>query len=89
MAPDGLTDGHGQTYIPPPAAGDNKLSCQPDLGSSFSKLMMLLVNVLLKFQTLISQIHQYFLLKNCEKILHCKSFSHFQQKISVYFVIKL
>ena len=33
--------------------------------------------VLLKFQTLISEICQYFLLKVCEKLLHCKSFSHF------------
>ena len=24
MAPDGRTDGHGQNYIPPPSAGDNK-----------------------------------------------------------------
>ena len=49
----------------------------------------LLVKVLLKFQTLISQKCQYFLLKICEKLLHCKSFSHFfQQKISVYLVIK-
>ena len=60
-----------------------------------SKLMtslvkMLLVNMSLKFQTLISQIGQYFLLKKCEKLLQCKSFSHFfQQKISVYLVIKL
>ena len=31
---------------------------------------------------------QYFLLRKCEKLLHCKSFSHFfQQKISVYLVI--
>ena len=36
-----------------------------------------LVNLSLNFQKLISQICQYFLLKNCEKLLHCKSFSHF------------
>ena len=24
MAPEGPMDGHGQTYIPPPSAGDNK-----------------------------------------------------------------
>ena len=35
------------------------------------KLKTTLVNVLLKFQTLISQIFQYFLLKKCEKLLHC------------------
>ena len=59
-------------------------------GPSCSKLTTSLVNVSLKFQTLISQIHQYFLLKKCEKLLQCKSFSHvFQQKNSVYLVIKL
>ena len=52
-------------------------------GASCSKLMTVLVNVSLKFQMLISQIHQYFLLKKCEKL-----FSFFQQKISVYLVIK-
>ena len=58
-------------------------------GPSCSKLSTWLVNKTLKFQTLISQICQYFLLKKCEKLLHCKSFSHFfQQKISVYLVIK-
>ena len=25
MAPDGRTDGHGQTYIPPPSVGDIKV----------------------------------------------------------------
>ena len=33
-------------------------------GPGCSKLKTSLVDVLLKFQTLISQIHQYFLLKN-------------------------
>ena len=46
-------------------------------GSSCSKLTTSLVNETLKFQTLISQICQYFLLKKCEKLLQCKSFSHF------------
>ena len=56
----------------------------------FSKLRMSLVNVSLNFQMLISRFCQYFLLKKCEKLLQCKSFSHFfQQKISVYLVIKL
>ena len=41
------------------------------------------VNVSLKFQTLISQICQYFLLKKCEKLL-----SYLQQKILLYLVIK-
>ena len=47
------------------------------------------VNVSLNFHKLISQIRQYFLLEKCEKLLHCKSFSFFQQKISVDLVIKL
>ena len=38
---------------------------------------MSLVNVLLKFRTLISE---YFLFKRCEKILQYKSFSHFFNK---------
>ena len=46
-------------------------------GPGCSKLTMSLVNVLLKFQTLITQTRQYFLLKKCEKLLQCKSFSHF------------
>ena len=46
-------------------------------GPGCSKLMTSLVNDSLKFQTLISQICQYFLLKK-----------FFQQKISVYLVIK-
>ena len=46
-------------------------------GPGCSKLTMSLVNILLNFQKLISQICQYFLLKKCEKLLHCKSFSHF------------
>ena len=45
-----------------------------------SKLTTSLVNDSLKFQTLISQICQYFLLKKCEKLLQCKSFSHFFNK---------
>ena len=49
-------------------------------GPSCSKLTTSLVNVSLKFQTLISQMHQYFLLKKCEKLLQCKSFSHFFNK---------
>ena len=49
-------------------------------GPGCSKLTTSLVNVLLKFQTLLSQICQYFLLKNCEKLLQCKSFSHFFNK---------
>ena len=39
-------------------------------GPGCSKLTMSLVKVSLKFQTLISQISRYFLLKKCEKLLH-------------------
>ena len=50
-----------------------------------SKLKTSLVNETLKFQKLISQIPQYFLLKKCVKLLQCKSFSHFFNKnISVF-----
>ena len=49
-------------------------------GPSCSKLTTSLVNVSLKFQMLISEIYQYFLLKKSEKLLHCKSFSHFFNK---------
>ena len=40
-------------------------------GPSCSKLTTSLVNVSLKFQTLILQIHCYFLLKKCENPLQC------------------
>ena len=54
-------------------------------GPGCSKLKMSLVNVSLKFQMLISQIHHYFLLKICEKLLQCKTFSHFfNKKFSVF-----
>ena len=46
----------------------------------FLKLTMSLDNDLLKFQTLIPQIRQYFLLKKCEKLLKLFLF-FFQQKI--------
>ena len=46
-------------------------------GPGCSKLTTSLVNVSLKFKMLISEICQYFLLKKCEKLLQCKSFSHF------------
>ena len=54
-------------------------------GPGCSKLTTVLVNETLKFQTLISQIHvcQYFLLKKCEKLLQCKSFSHFFKKKNI------
>ena len=49
-------------------------------GPGCSKLTMSLVNVSLNFQKLISLTCQYFLLENCEKLLQCKSFSHFFNK---------
>ena len=49
-------------------------------GPGCSELTTSLVNEMLKFQTLISQICQYFLSKKCEKLLQCKSFSHFFNK---------
>ena len=55
-------------------------------GGGCSKLMTSLVNVSLKFQRLISQICQYFLLKKCEKLL--QSFSSFFKQISVFVIIK-
>ena len=57
---------------------------EADKGPVVKKLTTSLVNDSLKFQTLIPQICQYFLLKKCEKL-----FSFFQQKISVFLVIKL
>ena len=58
-------------------------------GPGCSELKTSLVNETLKFQTLISQICQYFFMKKCEKLLQCKSFfSFFQKKISVCLVIK-
>ena len=59
-------------------------------GPGCSKLTTSLVNVSLKYQTSKTEICQYFLLKKCEKLLQCKKLlSFFQQKISVYLVIKL
>ena len=51
-------------------------------GVGCSKLTMSLVNISLKFQTLILQIHCYFLLKKCENPLQ-RILTFFQQKITV------
>ena len=51
--------------------------CNSLSGPSCSKLTTSLVNVSLKFQTLISNICLYFFVEKCEK-----------QKISVYLVMK-
>ena len=64
---------------------EKKLNCTKTRPSC-SKLTTLLVKVLLKFQMLISQIGQYFLLKKFEKLLQCKSFSHFFNKKYQYTV---
>ena len=54
-------------------------------GPGCSKLLMLLVNVSLEFQTLISDICQYFLLKKCEKLLQYNASLIFSTKnISVF-----
>ena len=58
-------------------------------GLSCSKLTTSLVNVSLKFQMLVSQICQYFLLKKFEKLLQCKSFSHFSTKNITVFLYKV
>ena len=58
-------------------------------GPGCSKLTTSLVNVSLKFEMFISEIRQYFLLKNCEKLLHCKSFSHFFNKNITVFGYKV
>ena len=49
-------------------------------GPGCSKLTTSLVNVSLKFQKSKPEICQYFLLKKCEKLLQCKSSSHFFNK---------
>ena len=48
-------------------------------GPGCSKLTTSLVNVSLKFKTLLIQIHCYFLLEKCEN-LQCKRFSHYSNK---------
>ena len=60
---------------------EHLLNSESQSGLNCSKLTTSLVNVSIKFQTLIFEISQYFLLKKCEKIF-------FQQKISVCLVIK-
>ena len=49
------------------------LTQKSQYGSGCSKLTTLLFNETLKFQTLIYQICQYFLLKKCEKLLQCSA----------------
>ena len=42
MAPDGRTDGHGQTYIPPPSAGDKKYNVKDTASFLFQRKAMLI-----------------------------------------------
>ena len=58
-------------------------------GPGCSKLTTSLVNVLLKFRTLLSEICHYFLFKKCEKLLQGKSFSHFFNKSICVFGYKV
>ena len=56
-------------------------------GSGCSKLTTLLDNFSLKFHMSVSEICQYFLLKKCEKLLHCiakASLIFSTKKISVF-----
>ena len=57
---------HLKGFLPPAGTEPVQLDQWPGLGCS--KLTTSSVNVLLKFQTLISEIRQYFLLKKCEKL---------------------
>ena len=68
--------------------GNNQKGSQNNIRPRCSKLTTSLVNVSLKFQTLISQISWYFLLKKCVKLLQ-KLLSFFRQKISLYFAYKV
>ena len=56
-------------------------------GPGFSNLTISLVNKTLDFQTLISEICQYFLLKKCEKL--AKAFLIFSTKNISVFVYKV
>ena len=59
----------------------SRINCNSSPGCS--KLTTSLVSVSLKFQTLISQICQYFLLKKCEKLLQA-SLIFSTKKINVF-----
>ena len=58
-------------------------------GPGCSKLTTSLVNVSLKFQTLITEIGQYFLLKKVRGFCIAKASLTFSTKIPVYLIIKL
>ena len=59
------------------------------LGPGCSKLTMSLVNVSLKFQMLISQICQYFLLKNVRSFCNAKASLIFSTKNVIVFGYKV
>ena len=91
MWPDRVSNPGPLTYesgvLPTALRGPLNLRCMVHLhlpfylsGPGCSKLTTSLVNVSLNFQTFISRFCQYFLLKKCEKLLQCKSFSHFFNK---------
>ena len=57
-------------------------------GPSCSKLTMSLVNDSLKFTSSDTQIYWNFLLKKCQQLLQCKSYSHFfSKKRSEYYIL--
>ena len=62
----------------------DKLWCS---GPGCSKLTTSLINISLKFQTLISNICQYFFLKKCEKLLHFLIFSTKNSSVFGYKVV--
>ena len=67
-----------------PTTSHDKLH-EVSLGAVKSRADWFKLTMSLKFQMLTSEICQYFLLKRCEKLLHCKSFSHFfNKKFSVF-----
>ena len=57
-------------------------------GPGSSKLTMSLVNISLKFQSVISNIHQFFVEKSVRSFCSAKASLIFSTKISVYLIIK-
>ena len=62
--------GSNKTFLKTLVEFKGKHRCTCISGPGCSTLTMSLVNISLEFQTLISQIYQYFLSKNLEKLLH-------------------
>ena len=63
------------------------LNASAQSGPGCSKLKTSFVKVSLKFQTLISDICQYFLLKKCEKLLQLLSFFFLKKSVFGYKVV--